>query len=107
MNGVYDGEWQLIKETPYERVWLQAIDATHYVCKRETLVPSLIAEQNAELQKAAEGTRWGENPRVASIPLDIWYRELAEPTAQGDVAYKKKWLNRSENAQWRTRKGSI
>jgi len=107
MSGVYDGEWQLIKKTPYERVWLQAIDSTHYVCKRETLAHSLIAESNAEQLKATEGQRFGEGRKVASVPLDIWYRDLAEATAQGDHEYKAKYLNRPENAWMRTFKGNI
>jgi hypothetical protein len=107
MSGTYDGEWQLIKETPFERVWLQAIDATHYVCKRETLAHSAIAESNAATLKATEGQKFGEGRLVARVPLDIWHKHLAEATAQGDHKFKAKWLNSSENAHWRTFKGNL
>lgn len=107
MAEVYDGEWQLIKETPFERVWLQAIDATHYVCKRETLTHSLTAEANAERLKANEGKRWGDGQLAARVPLDIWYRDLAEATAEGDIDFKRKYLNRPENAWMRTFGGRL
>jgi len=63
-----------------------------------------------------EGRRWSEGMgsdangnlpmvKVASIPMNIWARDLAPRAADQD--YKKWWLDREENAPFRVRKGKL
>jgi hypothetical protein len=104
---LFDGEWQLLSQTPYERKWIMAVDENNFVVKKETLAHSLTAEANAEDLKASEGRKWGDGQVAARIPLDIWFRDILPAKQAHDDAYVKAYLNRPENAWMRTFKGTL
>lgn len=106
---LYSGEWQLLSDRPDigQRKWIMAVDEHNLVVRTETYLPSLVAEANAEDFKASDGKRWGDGQVAARMPLDLWFRDLGEATRQGDLAYKRRYFNNSDNARWRTFKGTI
>lgn len=107
MSETYDGEWQLVKQTPFERVWLMAVDENNFVAKRETIAHSLQAEANAVDYNASEGKRWGEGQVMARVPLDIYYRDVLPRKLAGDTAGLKRYWNDPDNRWMRTFKGRV
>ncbi len=66
-----------------------------------------LVKQNKDAQANTSGKRWGSGQSVASIPLDVYYRELDQAVQQDDKKYMARWLNNSDNRAWRTKEGSI
>lgn len=59
---------------------------------------------------AGAGTdRGGNMPmvRVGRIPLNKFFSEISEKMQQGDRDHLKWWLNRDENAPFRTKSGNL
>ena len=65
-----------------------------------------LCEHNEEAFKAAEGSKWGEWTRVASIPNTIYYQLLMSGKLH-DAKYMKQFLNSSEFRKFRTRPGKV
>jgi hypothetical protein len=109
VSEVYDGEWQLLSYDPEAgvRKWLMAVDENNFIVKTETLVPSLLAEENARLLADNEGKKWGEGRVFARVPLHIKFGELHEPTQQQDHKWLKKWYNDPDNRAWRIFPGKV
>jgi hypothetical protein len=64
-------------------------------------------EANAEARAAHQGAKWGGGRRIASIPLNVYFEQLAEAQAQKDDKYLSKWLNDGDNAAFRTFEGRV
>ena len=62
---------------------------------------------NTEQRNMSRPDWKGDYHQVASIPLNIFYDELAEAAKQGDDRYISKWLNDGDNAGWRTKEGRV
>lgn len=113
--------WEVFQTTDDYRlsraVYGREADGTPvYAYRKEVLAPETFLEANKAEKNATEGQRWsvgmgsekgGNMPliKVASTPLNVWYRDFAGRV--GDKDYKKWWLNRPENAPFRTRKGEL
>ncbi len=82
----YDGE-KLIVRTDY--------DVTHTM------------NANAEARADAGVTWKGDWHRVGSIPLNVFYDQVAQAHNEGDTKYVKRWLNNSDNRAWRTKEGTL
>lgn len=114
-------QWKLIETTEdhrrYRAVYGREADGTPvYAIKTETLAPAAFLEANKAEQNETEGQRWGIGMgsdkggnmplvKVASIPMNILTRDFAG--RMDDRDFKKWWLNRDENAPFRTRKGTL
>ena len=64
-------------------------------------------KSNKEAQTELRGQRWGDWQRVASVPLNVYYDQIARPQNEGDRKYVSKWLNNSDNAAWRVKEGRV
>lgn len=78
----------------------QLIIETHHTPQIHDLMVS-----NAEERKMDDG-RWGEMAKVASIPLDVYFR-LQQTGITNDPKAFKKWLNAPENVMYRTKNGEV
>lgn len=107
MAAVFDGEWQLMKATPFERVWIMDSGGDQLVVKRETLTHSMTAEANAQAYNDSEGQRWGDGQVFARVPLDIYFNKVEPMKQAGDWAGLRRFYNDSDNQWLRTRKGRI
>lgn len=87
-----------------------------YAVKTEVFAPDQFLDANVSERNDNEGQRWGVGMgsdkggnmplvKVASIPMNVWARDLASRAKDPD--HKKWWLNRSENEPFRVRKGKL
>lgn len=106
-DSVYDGDWRLFRHDPITGTKVWHLDlGTHIVVRTETPVDELF-DQNAEDLNNSIGQRWNDGRRVASIPMDVFFKYLNEANQNGDQAYIKKWLNDADNAKFRTFSGKL
>lgn len=49
----------------------------------------------------------GDYHQIASIPLNVFYDQLAQASREGDDKFVSRWLNDSDNRAWRTREGRV
>lgn len=49
----------------------------------------------------------GDYHQVASIPLNVYYDQLAEAARENDQKHISRWLNDSDNRAWRTKEGRV
>jgi hypothetical protein len=93
-------------------------EAGTYFRKVENLAESAIVDRNQDERNEADGKRWsagtgtekgGNMPfvKVASIPLNVFYRDFAARLREGDTDFSKWWLNQGENSVYRTRRGKV
>jgi hypothetical protein len=88
------------------RIWTYtdtSLDIT--IEKKEPLYANDILKLNQEKMKASDGTRWGDGRVVASVPLNVFFKEFAG--RHEDPEYTDWWLNNPDNLLYRTRKGHI
>lgn len=104
---IFDGDWLLMKATPYERVWVAEVSPGMYVQKRETLTHSLTAESNALDYELSEGKQWGDGQVFARVPLDIYFGKVLPMKEAGDTAGLKRFYNDPDNRWMRTFRGRI
>jgi hypothetical protein len=64
-------------------------------------------EANKAMRNAASDGWKGDWHKVASVPLNVFYDKLAEASLQNDQAYISRFLNDSDNAAWRTKRGRV
>ena len=103
---IKDGDWELFDYDVRSgrSVWRYFDGAvTHF--RTDYPVGSLI-EANAQ-QRNAASERFGEGKRVASIPLSLFYDQLAQAQAQGDDRYMSRWLNDGDHRAFRTFEGKV
>lgn len=75
--------------------------------KTENVIERDLLERNRELYNDSFGQRFGDGKVIASIPLNIFYRDIAPRLQEGDSDFLKWWHNRDENRPYRTFRGRI
>lgn len=103
-------EWELAELTPYFRRWIAHLEGNTWVQKTEYLGDEELLAENKMRYDDSFGKKFGENPQVASIPLNVLYssqHQIMEKMREGDKDHMKWWLNRDENQQYRTFRGKI
>lgn len=109
---LYDGGWKLISDNPERGIRRYAcvlmVDGKFQVIvKTENYAIGLILDANTRDRAETAGQKFGDFARVASVPIDIWNRELDEAHSAGDEAYVNKWLNDGDHAGFRTKEGML
>jgi len=106
---ITDGDWLLFEHDPEtgRTIWMMTDENGDTVFRIDTPVDHLI-KANAEAYSQAEGKRFGEWARIASVPFDLERSSgLAEAHAQGDQKFISRWLNDGDNRAFRTRPGNV
>lgn len=78
--------------------------------KTENLVEAELIKQNQESLNDSHGKRFRDDPigtKVASTPLNIFYRDIAPRLKEGDDDFMKWWLNNQQNRPYRTFRGTL
>lgn len=78
--------------------------------KTENLVEDQLLEQNRQSLNDSYGKRFSDDAvgtKMASIPLNVFYRDFAAPLKDGDSDFIKWWLNRDQNRPYRTFRGKV
>lgn len=105
---IYDGKWRLFDYDPMTGRTQWVIHEDGMIHFRTDYPVEHLIKHNAEARAEAAGSRWGDLPRVASIPLNAYYQNgLSQAMRQGDERYIKRWLNDGDNETWRTRGGTV
>jgi hypothetical protein len=95
----------LIQDEPGKRVWVKWDGTEFKQCTVERFDP-LLDENREEYNSAPE--KMGDMPKVASIPLSFWFRNVLPAKKNGD----QKWindriLNNLDYRNFRTRPGRV
>jgi hypothetical protein len=103
------GGWRLfeyVKE--FSKVtWARMNDEQQMTLRTVQPVDDLLEETHAARAESA-GKKWGDGmQKVASIPIHIWQRELAEAQREGDERHVHRWLNDPDHAKFRTKEGKV
>lgn len=94
---------EVIEDNPvrgFRRIWFD-IDDNYGVVKTEYYATNELLDKNTT--ERADGRKWGDFGKVASIPLNIFYQELLPAVQAKDDAFIQRWLQNGDNAGWRTR----
>lgn len=75
--------------------------------KTENLAEDALLESNRERLNDSQGRRFGDGKVVASIPLNVFYRDFARRLKDGDEDFAKWWLNHDQNRPYRTFRGRV
>lgn len=107
MPAIKDGDWELIEYQPHlKRSLWSYFDGkqTHFRTTQET--DDIVRANRAE-QNLTAGQRWGEWRKVASIPINLFYDNLGVAVQNRDENYINKFLNDSDNRDFRTFLGRV
>lgn len=115
--------WEVVEVTPTYRRSIGR--GTHpasglpiEVMRTEFLADEALQTLNAEERNSRDGKRWssgsgsekgGNVPmiRVGRIPLNKLFAEIAPKMREGDEDHIRWWLNRDQNAPFRTKSGKL
>lgn len=78
--------------------------------KTENLVEEQLLAANRESLNDSYGKRFRDDAigtKMASIPLNIFYRDFAKRLKDGDTDFVKHWLNSDQNRPYRTFRGRV
>jgi hypothetical protein len=75
--------------------------------KTENLVESDLLETNRQRLNDSQTERFGDGKIIASIPLNVFYRDMAPRLKQGDDDYVKWFLNHENSRPYRTFRGRV
>jgi hypothetical protein len=78
--------------------------------KTENIFEEQILASNRESLNDSYGKRFRDDAvgtRIASTPLNIFYRDIAPRLKDGDTDFMKWWLNHEQNRPYRTFRGKV
>ena len=75
--------------------------------KTENLVEDELLARNRESLNESYGQRFGDGKIIASVPLNVFYRDFAKRLKEGDEDFVKHWLNHENNRPYRTFRGKV
>jgi hypothetical protein len=78
--------------------------------KTENLVEEQLLAANRESLNDSYGKRFRDDAigtKMASVPLNIFYRDFASRLKDGDTDFVKWWLNNEQNRPYRTFRGQV
>jgi len=98
---VWDGDFMLLGTDPVtgRSVWARENEDGSWTCRTDYPVDDII-RANTEERNSTAGELFGDWRRVASVPLNAYYGELAEAQNQRDDKYIGKWLD--DNSAFKT-----
>ena len=105
---IQDGDWVLFDYDVQtgRQVWALHNDDGSTTYRTDYPVQPTI-DINTAQRNLAQNHWQGDMHQIASIPLNVYYDQLAEASKQGDEKYLSKWLNDSDNRAWRTKEGNV
>lgn len=75
--------------------------------KIENLIEPALLEANRQSFNDSQTQRFGDGKVVASIPLNVFYRDFPKRLKDGDDDFVRWFLNRDENRPFRTFRGRV
>lgn len=105
---IRDGDWTLFDSDIKlgRHVWVRTNEDGSRTFRTDYDVSATIDTNSAQRNLAQAG--WaGDYHHVASVPLNVYWDQLAEASKQNDEKYISKWLNDSDNRAWRCKEGNV
>ena len=105
-----DGAWTLFEQDETTRRYFCKIDDKRTVVKTEYIEDDKLRALNRHEFDESLSKRFGDTPKVASIPLNVFYdpkTQLVEKLQQGDKDHIKWFLNSEKARPWRSFRGRI
>lgn len=105
---ITDGDWTLVDhDFKLKRsVWARQNPDGSTTYRTDYQVDDTI-EANRDMRNAASAGWKGDWHKVASIPLNVYWDQLAEASRQGDDKFINRWLNDGDNRAFRTKDGNL
>ena len=78
--------------------------------KTENVVEAELLARNQDELNDSYGRRFRDDPmgtKIASTPLNVFYRDIAPRLKVGDEDFMKWWLNHDNNRPYRTFRGRV
>lgn len=75
--------------------------------KTENLVEDDLLKVNQEKLNDSYSQRFGDGKIIASVPLNVFFRDFAKRLKEGDEDFTKWWLNNDQNRPFRTFRGRV
>lgn len=103
-----DGDWWLVDHDVKlgRTVWAHENGDGSTTYRTDYAVQPTVDLNTAQRNMARKD--WaGDYHHVASIPLNVYWDQLAEASKQGDDKFISKWLNDGDNRAWRTKEGRV
>lgn len=78
--------------------------------KTENLTEDALLAQNKESLNDSYGKRFRDDPvgtKIAGVPLNVYYRDIAPRMKYGDKDFMRWWLNHEQNRPYRTFRGRV
>lgn len=104
---IKDGDFELVTYdyNTGRSVW-RMYDGAKYIYRTDYPVTNLVSE-NTAVRNSAERAWRGDWHRIASVPLNVFYENLAPAIQQSDDSYVSRWLNDGDNSAFRTKDGRV
>ena len=102
--------WTLYEVEPGFMRYYGFLEDGHMVIKTEVIGDDELIELNRQEFNDSLTQRFKDDAvgtKVASIPLNIFYRDIAPRLQEGDRDYTKWWLNHDDNRPFRTFRGKF
>jgi hypothetical protein len=105
---IKDGDWTLVDHDFHLKrtVWARENPDGSTTYRTDYAVDDTL-EANLAMRNSAEKGWKGDWHKIASIPLNVYYDQLAEAARQDDGKFLSRWLNDSDNRAWRTKDGRV
>lgn len=103
-----DGDWWLVDHDAKlgRTVWARENEDGSTTYRTDYAVQPTV-DMNTAQRNLARKDWAGDYHHIASIPLNVYWDQLAEASKQGDDRFISKWLNDSSNRAWRTKSGNV
>jgi hypothetical protein len=75
--------------------------------KTENVIESDLLAVNKQRFDESQSQRFGDGQIIASVPLNVFYRDFAKRLKEGDDDFVKYWLNHEQNRPYRTFRGRV
>lgn len=101
--------WELMEHNPHTgSTYWRFFDGEKWIFRTDHDAEQIVSgNRAAQAEYASRKRSEGLGDPVASVPLNVYFDQLAEPLKQRDMGYVKRWLNDSDNRDWRMRQGRV
>lgn len=103
-----DGDWVLLDhDVKMGRTTWAMTNPDGSTTVRTDYAVDPIVDTNTAQRNMARNDWKGDYHMVASVPVSLFYDQLAEASRQKDDKFISRWLNNSDNRAWRTKEGRV
>ena len=101
--------WELFDHNPHTgSTYWRYFDGDKWHFRTDPDAEQIIAgNKAAQSEYANKRAAEGLGDPVASVPMNVFFDQIADPLRQDDKAHLSRWLNDSDNRDWRMKQGRV